>query len=71
MAEDKKQLYESMRNKIGGKYQGWTDKEIDNFFIESAKKREIRGTGGFYNNPALAKSAQAKSVESRLRKKEQ
>jgi hypothetical protein len=71
MAKDKKQLYESMRNKVGGKYNGWTDEEIDNFFKESGKKRKIRGTGGFYRNPALAKSAQSKSVESRLKKKEE
>jgi hypothetical protein len=69
MAKDKKQLYESMRNKIGGVYNGWTDEEITNFFKESAKKRKIRGTGGFYKNPSLAKSAQSKSVESRLKNK--
>lgn len=55
---------------IRKKFPDKTDDEIRQYFGEVAKRRKIRGTGGFYNNPDLARTAQQKSVESRLKNKE-
>jgi len=63
---DKKQWWTTIREKFPNK----TDDEIRQYFAEIAKRRKIRGTGGFYNNPELARTAQQRSVESRLSKKE-
>lgn len=64
---DRTEWWDNIRKKHPNK----TDKEIKAMFAEWAKQRKVRGTGGFYRNPALAKQAQQKSVEARLKNKKE
>ena len=51
------------------KHPNKTDDEIRAIFAEHAKRRKIRGTGGFYGNAEKAAEAGKKGLESRWKKK--